>query len=214
MPAVKHFFSALCFSVLTATSALAGTANADESASKSAINSASGLSNQDLVNVDVVTSEGRFTIQLRPDVAPETVANFLEYVRAGYYEGTVFHRVIPGFMVQGGGFTEGLQRKETRPPVRNEATTSLPNLRGTLAMARTNAPDSATAQFFVNLTDNGFLNPSSRSAGYAVFGKVVTGISVIDAIANVKTGSRQGMDDVPLQAITIESMAIVDSSDQ
>jgi len=203
MPAVKRFFSALCFSVLTSTCALAGTANAEDSAS--------GLSNQDLVKVDVMTSEGRFTIQLRPDVAPETVANFLEYVRSGYYEGTVFHRVIPGFMVQGGGFTEQLQRKQTRPPVRNEATGSLPNLRGTLAMARTNAPDSATAQFFVNLTDNDFLNPSSRGAGYAVFGKVVSGISVIDVIANVKTGSRQGMNDVPLQGITIESMSIVET---
>ncbi|PFG54229.1 peptidyl-prolyl cis-trans isomerase A (cyclophilin A) [Marinobacter sp. LV10R520-4] len=206
MPAVKRFFPAFCFSVLTATCALVGTANADDSASE--------FSNQDLVKVDVITSEGQFTLQLRPDVAPDTVANFLEYVRSSYYDDTVFHRVIPGFMIQGGGFTEQLQRKETRPPIRNEATGSLPNLRGTLAMARTNAPDSATAQFFVNLTDNDFLNPNSRSAGYAVFGKVVSGMGVIDAIANVQTGSRQGMNDVPLQAVTIESMSIVNSSDQ
>ena len=206
MPAVKRFLSAFCFSVLTASFAMSGTANADDSASD--------LSNQDLVKVDVITSEGRFTIQLRPDVAPETVANFMEYMRSGYYEGTVFHRVIPGFMIQGGGFTEQLQRKQTSPPIRNEATRSLPNLRGTLAMARTNAPDSATAQFFVNLIDNDFLNPNSRGAGYAVFGKVVSGMDVVDAIATLQTGARQGMNDVPLQAIRIESMSIVDSSDQ
>jgi len=206
MPAVKRFLSAFCFSVLTASFAMSGTANADDSASD--------LSNQDLVKVDVITSEGRFTIQLRPDVAPETVANFMEYMRSGYYEGTVFHRVIPGFMIQGGGFTEQLQRKQTSPPIRNEATRSLPNLRGTLAMARTNAPDSATAQFFVNLIDNDFLNPNSRGAGYAVFGKVVSGMDVVDAIATVQTGPRQGMNDVPLQTIRIESMSIVDSSDQ
>jgi peptidyl-prolyl cis-trans isomerase A (cyclophilin A) len=206
MPAVKRFFSAFCFSVLTATFAMAGIAYADDSAID--------LSNQDLAKVEVITSEGGFTIQLRPDVAPETVANFMEYVRSGYYEGTVFHRVIPGFMIQGGGFTEQLQRKQTSPPIRNEATRSLPNLRGTLAMARTNAPDSATAQFFVNLTDNDFLNPNSRGAGYAVFGKVISGMDVVDAIANVQTGPRQGMNDVPLQAIRIESVSIVDSSDQ
>ena len=206
MPAVKRFLSAFCFSVLTASVAMSGTANADDSASD--------LGTQDLVKVDVITSEGRFTIQLRPDVAPETVANFMDYMRSGYYEGTVFHRVIPGFMIQGGGFTEQLQRKQTSPPIRNEATLSLPNLRGTLAMARTNAPDSATAQFFVNLIDNDFLNPNSRGAGYAVFGKVVSGMDVVDAIATVQTGPRQGMNDVPLQTIRIESMSIVDSSDQ
>ncbi|MCL1481934.1 MULTISPECIES: peptidylprolyl isomerase [unclassified Marinobacter] len=206
MPAVKRFLSAFCFSVLTASVAMSGTANADDSASD--------LGTQDLVKVDVITSEGRFTIQLRPDVAPETVANFMDYMRSGYYEGTVFHRVIPGFMIQGGGFTEQLQRKQTSPPIRNEATLSLPNLRGTLAMARTNAPDSATAQFFVNLIDNDFLNPNSRGAGYAVFGKVVSGMDVVDAIATLQTGPRQGMNDVPLQTIRIESMSIVDSSDQ
>ena len=196
MPAVKRFVSAFCFSMLTATCALAGSAN------------------QDLVNVDVITSEGQFTLQLRPDVAPATVANFLEYVGSGFYQGTVFHRVIPGFMVQGGGFNAQLQPQKTGAAIRNEATPSLPNLRGTVAMARTNAPHSATAQFFVNLTDNDFLNPNSRGAGYAVFGKVVSGMDVIDSIATVKTGSLKGMGDVPLEVITIESMSIVDSSDQ
>ncbi|MEH6356359.1 MAG: peptidylprolyl isomerase [Marinobacter sp.] len=206
MPAVKQFFPLFFSFVLATTCALVGTANAD--------NSANELSNPNLINVDVITSEGQFTLQLRPDVAPATVANFLEYVRSGFYQGTVFHRVIPGFMVQGGGFSSQLQHQETGAPIRNEATPSLPNLRGTVAMARTNAPHSATAQFFVNLTDNDFLNPNSRGAGYAVFGKVVSGMGVIDAIAKAKTGSRQGMKDVPLEAITIESMSIVDSSDQ
>jgi peptidyl-prolyl cis-trans isomerase A (cyclophilin A) len=206
MPALKRFFSAFFFSVIAATCALVGTANADDSASE--------LSNAELVNVDIITSEGQFTLQLRPDVAPATVANFLEYVRSGFYQGTVFHRVIPGFMVQGGGFSSELQYQETGEPIRNEATPSLPNLRGTVAMARTNAPHSATAQFFVNLTDNDFLNPNSRGAGYAVFGKVISGMDVIDAIAKAKTGSRQGMKDVPLEAITIESMSIVNPGDQ
>jgi len=204
MFAVKHFFSAFFFSVLIASCVMVGNANADDSAGE--------FSNQDRINVDVITSEGQFTLQLRPDVAPDTVANFLEYVRSGFYQGTVFHRVIPGFMVQGGGFSAELQSQETRAPIRNEATPSLPNLRGTVAMARTNAPDSATAQFFVNLTDNDFLNPNSRGAGYAVFGNVVSGMDVIDAIANVTTGLRQGMNDVPLQAITIESMSLVEAT--
>jgi peptidyl-prolyl cis-trans isomerase A (cyclophilin A) len=203
MPAVKHFFSAFFFSALVASYALVGNANADDSAGE--------VSDQGLVNVNVITSKGPFTLQLRPDVAPATVANFLEYVRLGFYQGTVFHRVIPGFMVQGGGFNSELQSQETRAPIRNEATPSLPNLRGTVAMARTNAPDSATAQFFVNLTDNDFLNPNSRSAGYAVFGKVVSGMDVIDAMANATTGSRKGMNDVPLQTITIESMSLVEA---
>ena len=201
MPVVKRFLTALF--VTSALTAASGVMAADSSTS---------VDNQDLVKVDVVTSEGQFTLQLRPDVAPVTVANFLQYVRSGYYEGTVFHRVIPGFMAQGGGFTEELQRKETGGAIRNEATDSLPNLRGTVAMARTNAPDSATAQFFVNLADNNFLNASPRSAGYAVFGKVISGMDTIDSMANLKTGARQGMNDVPLKAVIIESMSVVDAS--
>lgn len=198
---VKRFLTAL---LLTSTFTVASSAGAADTAAQ--------MSNQDLVKVDVVTSEGRFTLQLRPDVAPATVENFLQYVRSGYYEGTIFHRVIPGFMAQGGGFTERMQRKQTQAPVRNEATSSLPNLRGTIAMARTSAPDSATSQFFINLTDNDFLNVSPRSAGYAVFGKVTSGMGAIDAIANIKTGARQGMNDVPLKTVTIESMSVVDPS--
>ncbi len=201
MLVVKRFLTALF--VTSALTVANGAVSADTVAD---------ISNQDLVNVDVVTSEGRFTVQLRPDVAPVTVANFLQYVRSGYYEGTVFHRVIPGFMAQGGGFTEQMQRKQTGAPIRNEATPSLPNLRGTIAMARTSAPDSATAQFFINLTDNDFLNASPRSAGYAVFGKVTSGMGAVDAMANLETGARQGMDDVPLKTVIIESMSVVDAS--
>lgn len=164
---------------------------------------------QALPEVRVVTSEGAFTLQLRPDVAPETVDNFLEYVTSGFYDSTVFHRVIPGFMIQGGGFTEDLSRKTTRDPIRNEATRSLPNLRGTISMARTNAPHSATSQFFINVANNGFLDAGVRGAGYAVFGKVTEGMGVIDAIASKKTGMSNGMADVPVQAITIESMSVL-----
>ncbi len=167
---------------------------------------------QDLPKVRVLTSEGAFELQLRPDVAPETVSNFLKYVRSGFYDGTIFHRVIPGFMVQGGGFESGLVRKQTLAPVVNEATATLPNLRGTIAMARTSAPDSATSQFFINLVDNGFLNASSRDAGYAVFGKVTDGIGVIDAIAKVPTGHSRGMSDVPVKNIIIESVSVLEAA--
>jgi peptidyl-prolyl cis-trans isomerase A (cyclophilin A) len=163
-----------------------------------------------LPQVRVVTSEGAFELRLRPDVAPETVKNFLTYVRSGFYDGTIFHRVIPGFMIQGGGFEAGLTRKSTRPPVVNEASSSLPNLRGTIAMARTSAPDSATSQFFINLTDNDFLNAGVRGAGYAVFGKVTSGMGVVDTIANTETGRARGMADVPVNSITIESVSVVE----
>jgi peptidyl-prolyl cis-trans isomerase A (cyclophilin A) len=176
-------------------------AHADEQGNKA---------NSQLPQVRVVTSEGAFELRLRPDVAPETVKNFLTYVRSGFYDGTIFHRVIPGFMIQGGGFEAGLTRKSTRPPVVNEASSSLPNLRGTIAMARTSAPDSATSQFFINLTDNDFLNAGVRGTGYAVFGKVTSGMGVVDAIANTETGRARGMADVPVNSITIESVSVVE----
>ncbi|WP_336368225.1 peptidylprolyl isomerase [Marinobacter sp. C2H3] len=163
--------------------------------------------------VRVVTSEGAFVLQLRPDVAPETVQNFLDYVQAGFYDGTVFHRVIPGFMIQGGGFTADLGRKSTNAPIRNEATRTLPNLRGTIAMARTNDPDSATSQFFINLVNNDFLNAGVRGAGYAVFGKVVDGMGVVDAIAKVETGVTSGMSDVPKTPVVIEKATVLKASD-
>ncbi|MEA1082213.1 peptidylprolyl isomerase [Marinobacter sp. ASW11-75] len=170
---------------------------------------AAGDSNQALPKVRFVTSEGSFVLQLRPDVAPDTVDNFLGYVNNGFYDGTIFHRVIPGFMIQGGGFTEELTRKPTEQPIRNEASQTLRNLRGTVAMARTSAPDSATSQFFINLVDNGFLDAGVRGAGYAVFGKVTEGMGVVDSIAGVKTGQARGMADVPVAPVVIERVSVL-----
>lgn len=163
--------------------------------------------------VKVTTNKGAFVLQLRPDVAPKTVENFLAYARSGFYQDTIFHRVIPGFMIQGGGFTSTLSRKSTREPIVNEAKPTLKNLRGTIAMARTSAPDSATSQFFINVTDNGFLDAGVRGAGYAVFGKVVEGMGVVDAIAAVNTGYAKGMADVPMEPVVIENVTILDSAD-
>ena len=141
-----------------------------------------------LPSVRFVTSEGAFVVRLRPDVAPETVENFLSYVDEGFYADTLFHRVISGFMIQGGGFDKTMSRKTTNSPITNEASETLPNLRGTIAMARTSNPDSATSQFFINVADNDFLNAGVRGPGYAVFGKVTEGMGVIDRIARVETG--------------------------
>lgn len=168
-----------------------------------------GDENESTPEVRFVTSQGEFVLELRPDAAPETVANFLQYVRDGFYEGTVFHRVIPGFMVQGGGFTPELTRKPTRDPIINEASPDLPNQRGTIAMARTSNPDSATSQFFINVVDNDFLNAGVRGPGYAVFGEVTEGMEVVDAIAGVETGYARGMRDVPVEAVVIESASVV-----
>jgi len=148
------------------------------------------------------TTKGQLTIELYPGKAPETVKNFLAYVDAGFYNGTIFHRVIPKFMIQGGGFTPDMQQKATRPPIKIESDNGLKNDRGTIAMARTPDPTSATAQFFINSVDNGFLNFTAKTDkgwGYAVFGKVVQGMEVVDAISKVKTGAR----DVPVETITI-----------
>jgi len=152
------------------------------------------------------TSLGDFVVELFPGEAPVTSENFLQYVDAGHFDGTVFHRVIPGFVIQGGGLTEDMSQKKTRAPIENEATNGLRNLRGTLSMARTNDINSATSQFFVNLADNAFLDHQGPSNyGYAVFGKVVEGMEVIDAIAKVKTGRRRGHDDVPVEAVIVRS---------
>ena len=138
--------------------------------------------------------------------APESSANFLKYVDDGHYDGTLFHRVIPNFMIQGGGFAAGMEQKSTRPPIRNEATNGLENLRGTLAMARTNDIHSATAQFFINLIDNDFLNHSPGNYGYAVFGRVTSGMEVVDAIAGVATTRRRGHGDVPVDDVVVLSV--------
>jgi peptidyl-prolyl cis-trans isomerase A (cyclophilin A) len=170
---------------------------------------AQSTDNEELPVVRMETSKGVMELRLRPDVAPQTVQNFLDYVRQGFYDGTVFHRVIPGFMIQGGGFTQDLQRKQTGEPVINEASETLRNLRGTIAMARTPDPDSATSQFFINLSDNDFLNKGVRGPGYTVFGKVTQGLGVADAIAAVPTGRRGGMADVPMDTVLIDKITVV-----
>ncbi len=154
------------------------------------------------------TTKGPIVIELDAAKAPATVANFLAYVDAGHFDGTVFHRVIDGFMIQGGGFTADMQQKPTRAAIENEADNGLKNKRGTLAMARTNDPHSASAQFFVNLADNGFLDHTAKTAqgwGYAVFGRVVEGMATVDAIAKVRTGDRAGHQNVPLEPVVVES---------
>ena len=165
------------------------------------------------VTVLMKTSKGDITLELDADKAPGTVNNFLAYVDEGFYSGTIFHRVIKDFMIQGGGFTADMDRKDTRGPIPNEADNGLKNLRGTIAMARTNKPDSATAQFFINHKDNAFLDHRSKDArgwGYAVFGRVVNGMDVVDAIASEKTGVRNRMQDVPLETVTIDSVSRVE----
>lgn len=157
--------------------------------------------------VVISTTKGDMTLELDPDKAPETVKNFLSYVDEGFYAGTVFHRVIPGFMIQGGGHTADLQKKPTKAPIRNEATNGLKNLRGTISMARTANPHSATSQFFINHADNAMLdNGPQQGWGYAVFGKVIEGLDVLDAIANTPTGNSGGMADVPRETILINSI--------
>ena len=163
--------------------------------------------------VEMVTSAGTLRIELDDAKAPKTVENFLAYVAKGHYADTVFHRVIPNFMIQGGGFAPGMRQKATDAPVANEANNGLKNAKYTLAMARTNAPHSATAQFFINTKDNGFLDFKSESPqgwGYAVFGKVVAGTEVVDAIERVRTGNRGGHDDVPLEDVVIKSVTLVE----
>jgi cyclophilin family peptidyl-prolyl cis-trans isomerase len=158
------------------------------------------------------TSKGDITIELYPAKAPVTVRNFLSYVKDKYYDGTIFHRVIPNFMIQGGGLTAELHEKASQAPIKNEAANGLKNVRGTIAMARTPDVDSATCQFFINLKDNAFLDHTNNTPdgfGYCVFGKVVSGMDVVDAIAKVRTGTRRGMGDVPLEPIPILSVEIL-----
>ena len=159
------------------------------------------------------TNKGDITIELDAEKAPKTVENFINYVNSGFYNGTIFHRVINNFMVQGGGFEVGMAQKDTNAPVENEANNGLKNDRYTLAMARTNDPHSATAQFFINVADNDFLNhtnPTPNGWGYAVFGKVIAGNEVVDAIKGVKTGSKGLHQDVPVDDVIIESATLVE----
>lgn len=180
--------------VLATTLALAGTASWAQNAPR----------------VKLATSAGDIVIELAPDKAPKTVDNFLQYVKDKHYDGTVFHRIIDGFMIQGGGFTPDMKQKPTRAPVPLEAGNGLKNDKYTVAMARTSDPNSATSQFFINVVDNTRLNaPNPDGYGYAVFGKVVSGTEVVDKIRAARTGNKGGMSDVPLETITIQSATVV-----
>ena len=159
--------------------------------------------------VELDTSKGKIVIELDAAKAPLTVKNFLDYVAAGHYDGTVFHRVIPNFMIQGGGFTADMTQKPTKAAVKNESNNGLRNVRGSIAMARLPNPDSATAQFFINHRDNASLNAKSGADGYTVFGKVVEGMDVVDAIAGVRTANRGQYGDVPVEAVTIKTARVV-----
>jgi cyclophilin family peptidyl-prolyl cis-trans isomerase len=177
-----------------------GTANA-ESEKSPALNS---------VMVEMETNLGSVTLLLDLKNAPITVNNFLRYVDEGYYNGSIFHRVIPKFMIQGGGFNAEMQKLQTHDPIKNEATNGLQNLSGTIAMARTNVVDSATAQFFINTVDNAFLDHRPANFGYAVFGKVIQGMSVVKAIEATPTANRKGMANVPTETVSIISMKRVE----
>ena len=159
------------------------------------------------------TNKGEITIELDAEKAPKSVANFLEYVKSGHYDGTIFHRVIDGFMIQGGGFDADMKQKSTKDPIQNEANNGLKNETYTIAMARTNDPHSATAQFFINVGNNDFLNhvnPMPQGWGYAVFGKVTAGSEVVDEIKKVKTGSKGFHQDVPVEPVVINTAVIVE----
>ena len=162
--------------------------------------------------VKLETSHGNIVLQLDAKAAPNTVANFVKYVEDGFYNGTIFHRVISDFMIQGGGFDAQLKKKDTRAPIKNEANNGLKNVRGSIAMARTQDPHSATAQFFINTVDNGFLNfsaPNLRGWGYAVFGKVIEGMETVDMIRAVATGNQGIFRDVPIEPVTIHKASLV-----
>jgi peptidyl-prolyl cis-trans isomerase B (cyclophilin B) len=163
--------------------------------------------------VELHTNHGVIKLELDAEKAPKSVENFLNYVKAGHYDNTVFHRVIDGFMIQGGGFEPGLKQKPTEAPITNEANNGLKNVNGSVAMARTNDPHSATAQFFINVNDNDFLNhssPTPQGWGYAVFGKVVEGLDIVEKIKKVKTGSKGFHQDVPADDVIIEKAVIVE----
>ncbi len=163
--------------------------------------------------IKLTTNHGDIHIELDHDNAPVTAANFEQYVRNGHYDGTLFHRIIDGFMIQGGGMNTDFVQKSTRAPIKNEAKNGLKNLTGSIAMARTNDPHSASAQFFINVADNGFLDyPGQDGWGYCVFGKVVDGMDVVNAIKAVKTGTRRGHQDVPVEDVIIETAEVVERS--
>ena len=160
--------------------------------------------------IKIKTTSGDIEIKLYEEEAPISSENFKSYVKDGFFDGTIFHRVIPNFMVQGGGMTENMENKSTNAPIKNEANNGKKNLRGTLAMARTMEIDSATSQFFINLVDNSFLDHGDRDFGYAVFGEVTNGMDIVDQIASTATGSKMGHQDVPTEPITITEVSFID----
>ena len=166
--------------------------------------------NENSIMIKIKTTSGDIEIKLYEEEAPISSENFKSYVKDGFFEGTIFHRVIPNFMVQGGGMTENMENKSTNAPIKNEANNGKKNLRGTLAMARTMEIDSATSQFFINLVDNSFLDHGDRDFGYAVFGEVTNGMVIVDEIASSATGSKMGHQDVPIEPITITEVSFID----
>ena len=198
------------FMLLTGCNAQEPAKTEKETESKTEMKTGEKMSANPIIKME--TSKGTMTIELDAEKAPLSAANFVSYVEDGFYDGLIFHRVIPGFMVQGGGMNPDMSEKPNKAPIKNEANNGLKNLRGTLAMARTNDPHSATSQFFINLKDNGFLDHTSESPagwGYAVFGKVTDGIEVIDEIEKVKTGNHGPHGDVPLEPVTIIKATVV-----
>lgn len=190
------------FALVTALLSLSLTADAAEK------ETASASTDSNIVTVLMQTSQGDITLELNKAKAPISVANFLAYINSGHYNGTIFHRVIRDFMVQGGGFDENMAQKATLAPIKNEANNGLKNDRGTVAMARTSVVDSATSQFFINVKDNAFLNNGYRDFGYAVFGKVTKGMDIVDGISHTATGHR----DVPVEPIIIKKMTVLNNT--
>jgi peptidyl-prolyl cis-trans isomerase B (cyclophilin B) len=174
-------------------------------------NNSTSKQGADMVTVTMETNKGVITLELDREKAPDSVENFITYAKSGHYDGTIFHRVIPGFMIQGGGFDTSMQQKDTNPQIKNEAANGLKNDKGTVAMARTNVPDSATSQFFINVKDNDFLNhtsPTPQGWGYAVFGKVTDGMDVVESIENVSTANKGGQQDMPVSEVIIEKVTV------
>ena len=165
-----------------------------------------------MTQVQLTTNHGVITLALNEEKAPKTVANFKSYVEAGHYDGTIFHRVIKNFMIQGGGMEPGMNQKATQAPIENEAANGLKNKRGSIAMARTQAVDSATSQFFINVADNAFLDNGARDFGYAVFGKVVKGMDVVQKIGKVPTANRGFHQNVPVEPVVVESARVIESA--
>ena len=197
---MKHLFG-LVLAVVVGLSPVTGYSQDNQSNAKGA----------GMVKVTMETSKGVITLELDREKAPASVDNFVTYAKAGHYDGTIFHRVIPDFMVQGGGFDTDMKQKATNPPIKIEADNGVKNTRGTVAMARTNDPNSATSQFFIDLKDNDFLNhtsPTPQGWGYAVFGKVTDGMDVVESIEKVKTGNKHGHQDVPLMEVVISKVTV------